>query len=835
MSKTMSKKRIVLLGVLLSLIATSPLPAANLPQSTTTITEGDRLWQTGIEQLQSNHIDLAIASWKQALSFYQQLQDNEKIATVLINLGNLYLKQGEYNEAIQYFQPFLSLVQKLGQRTLESQALNQIGLAYQGLGDINQAIQYQEQNLKIVDELGNPSAKAATLGNLGVAYKSLGNYIKALDYYQEAIIVLQLTGNRQGESQALGNIGNVYEALGEYEIAIERYNQSLEIARAISDTRGEGIALGSLGAIYANQGNASKAINYYQQSLAIAEKNNDLISQANTLNNLGTAYHFQRDLEAAIKAYEQSLTIARTLNNRQIELASLSNLGIVYDSQDNPNKAIEYEKQSLAIAQSIKDVRNQGIALNNLGFIYFKMNNFDESERILRQAITIRESLRPELGDNAKISLSDTQFLTYNLLQKVLVAKNEPQRALEIAERGRARAFIELLASKSNTPAASPPNLEQIKQIAKSQKATIVEYSLVSEPSVFVGKLRGTVKELFIWVIQPNGEISFRRSNLTSLEAPLSEVVESLRVAISTGRGQAIPPTTNTAPDSRRNNRRLQQLHQVLIQPIADLLPKEASQRVIFIPHETLFSVPFPALQDSDGKYLIEKHTILTAPAIQVLQFTHKRRQATNSNLNLVVGNPTMPSIPTSQGVVPLQPLPNAEKEAIEIATLLNTKAITGDRATKAYILSQIPNATIIHLATHGLLEDLRAVGVPGAIALAPSENDDGFLTASEIINLKLQAQLVVLSACNTGRGTITGDGVVGLSRSFIAAGVESVIVSLWAVPDESTAKLMTQFYRNLQQNPDRAIALRQAMLKTMQDYPQPLEWAAFTLIGEAE
>ena len=124
---------------------------------------------------------------------------------------------------------------------------------------------------------------------------------------------------------------------------------------------------------------------------------------------------------------------------------------------------------------------------------------------------------------------------------------------------------------------------------------------------------------------------------------------------------------------------------------------------------------------------------------------------------------------------------------------------------------------------------------MPGAIALAASKGDTGFLSAKEILNLKLKANLVVLSACDTGRGRITGDGMVGLSRAFIAAGVPSVIVSLWAVPDAPTAALMTEFYTKLRSKPNKAQALRQAMLSTLRQYPNPRDWAAFTLIGEAE
>ena len=113
---------------------------------------------------------------------------------------------------------------------------------------------------------------------------------------------------------------------------------------------------------------------------------------------------------------------------------------------------------------------------------------------------------------------------------------------------------------------------------------------------------------------------------------------------------------------------------------------------------------------------------------------------------------------------------------------------------------------------------------IPGAIALAPTNSDDGFLTASEILQLKLSAEMVVLSACDTGRGTITEDGVIGLSRSFMGAGVPSVVVSLWQVPDESTSDLMIEFYEQLRKNPDKAQALRQAMLANLKKYGQPVE-----------
>ncbi len=196
-----------------------------------------------------------------------------------------------------------------------------------------------------------------------------------------------------------------------------------------------------------------------------------------------------------------------------------------------------------------------------------------------------------------------------------------------------------------------------------------------------------------------------------------------------------------------------------------------------------------------------------------------------------------MPHVPPKYGDKPQQlaPLPGAKREAETIAPLLNTKALTGNEANKAAVLARLPGAKIVHLATHGLFDDFQ--GLQSAVALAPTNSDNGLLTASEILKLKLNADLVVLSACNTARGRITGDGVIGLSRSLFIAGTPSVIVSLWSVPDAPTASLMSEFYTNLYQKKlNKVQALRMAMLEVMEkNRDNPRAWAAFTLIGEAQ
>jgi filamentous hemagglutinin family protein len=763
----------------------------------------DKLLQQGFEQYQPNKVESAVQSWQQALRIYQELKDVPGEVAARGVLGAASLVQENYRDAIALLEPFLRM---------------------------------EPGN-------GNSTGKAQALSNLGIAYKAVGNYASAIASHQQALTIMEETKDRQGEGQVLVNLGNTYEALGEYDQAIKSYQQSLTIARELKERSAEGRALGNLGAIYANLGKSQQAVQSYEQSLAIARQISDKEGQGSTLANLGSAYHVQGEFTKALDYYQQSLAIAKEISNRELQHKALGNLGIAYEDLGDYSKAIKHHQESLEIARALGNKRGEGAALNNLGHTLFVSGKLPEAEKKLRDAVEVLESLRPGLNDIQNVSVFDTQVLTYNLLQQILIAQNKAELALEISERGRARAFVELLQQRLSPEASArsqtnlnPPTIAQIKKIAKEQNATLVEYSIVPEEEFKVqGKLRGKASELFIWVVQPTGKVAFRRVDLK----PLQQQNNSFEDLLANSR-------ILRDPDIQKGETARSKLHQLLIQPIADLLPKDANSHVIFIPQGELFLLPFPALKAPNGKYLIEQHTILTAPAIEVLDLTHQQQQrverlhttSLDSKNVLVVGNPTMPKMPTTkvgQTPQPLAPLPGAEQEARTIAKLLNTQAIVGDKATKVEIVQQMPQARLIHLATHGLLDDIQELGVPGAIALAPSKNDNGFLTSGEIFDLKLNAELVVLSACNTGRGKITGDGVIGLSRSLISSGVPSAIVSLWAVPDEPTTLLMTEFYRTVQENPNKAQALRSAMLVTMKQHPDPLNWAAFTLIGEAQ
>ena len=785
----------------------------------------------------------AIEYSQQHLAIAREIKDRQQESLALKNLGGAYLSLGNYAKVIEYSQQHLAIAREIKDRQQEGLALNYLGAAYLYLGDHIKAIEYAQQQLAIARAIKDRRLEGLTLGCLGEAYRFLGNYTKAIEYSQQHLAIAREIQDREGEGIALDNLGLAYRFLSNYAKAIEYSQKYLAIARSIKYRQGEGRALGNLGFTYLYLGDSAKAIEYAQQSLAIAREIKDRQSEGMALGNLGAAYINLGNYAKTIEYSQQWLATAREIKDRSGEAASLGNLGIAYFYLGKYAKAIEYSQQQLAIAREIQDRRAQGIALNNLGGAFLRAGNPTEAEKMLVNAIQVLESRRQMLGSNDanKVSIFEGQAMTYRLLQQVRVAQNNPIAALEIAERGRARAFVDLLTERLSTGDANPviasaPNGEQIRQIAKAQNATFVEYSIIYDDFQIQGKQVGKESALYIWVIQPTGKITFRQVDLK----PLWQQHKASLASLIVGNQEFLAVRSRSSLGSTQPQPDLPSLHQLLIEPIASLLPKDPNAHVIFIPQDSLFQVPFPALLDANGTYLIQKHTILTAPSIQVLDLTRQQRQKlaqkqSNSGRALVLGNPTMPSLSPYLGAPKqqLSPLPGAEAEALAIAPLLNTQAITGAQGTKAAIVQKMPQASIIHLATHGLLDDVRGLG--SAIALAPSGSDDGLLTAEEIFDMKLQANLVVLSACNTGDGRITGHGVIGLSRSLISAGVPSVIVSLWSVPDAPTSELMQSFYQNLQNNPDKAQALRQAMLATMKTHPGPRNWAAFTLIGEAE
>ncbi|WP_008318755.1 CHAT domain-containing protein [Leptolyngbya sp. PCC 6406] len=578
----------------------------------------------------------------------------------------------------------------------------------------------------------------------------------------------------------------------------------------------------------------------------------------------------------------------------------LHNLGRIYLLTERYGAAVPILESLEASGQASYS------ALSNLALAYFHTGNYNAAERVLTRVLAAWEAIRAreEVDDFDRVTLFDQQAHSYGLMQRVLVAQGHIEAALEMAERGRARALAEVLTSQRRAGSIPTLTVDQIRAVARRQNTTLVIYSALGDGRRVLGNEVDVETHLFIWVVSPSGAIAFRnlplspfwqtlRANPTATAidpSPLENLVANTRTALGLdSRGLGIFPTDRRVTDDlpASNPLPLRSLHRMLIAPIAELLPADPEALVTFIPHGPLFLVPFAALQAENGPTLMEEHTLALASSVQTLALISEN-DALPGEGSLVVGNPVeMPRLPPDlQSPSPnLPPLPGAEQEATAIARLLNTHPLIRDQATETAVVQQMPTQGIIHLATHGLLnldsrlnefglpvdanapratdggvffepggiivdgnvqingvdaavalarERVVRVSAPGVLALAPTATDDGWLTAAEIATLDLRADLVVLSACDTGRGRITGDGVVGLTRAFLVAGANTVVVSLWQVPDTATATLMEAFYQDWVATGQKAQALRRAMLATQAQFPDPRNWSAFVLVGDA-
>jgi CHAT domain-containing protein len=801
--------------VLATLLAIAPI-AVQAAQTT------EQLIKAGETSLRNNALTTAEQEFQKAYQQARSQNDRTLQQKALSRLGQVYYQTEQFSRAISTYQIALGLG---GTQEQQGELLSLRGFAHLALGEYQQA--YTALSQAQGKQLSNLEAETLTRIGLGEACRYLGLYSKALEHLQMA----QKLARSQAENARVAHaIAEVRFALGQYREAQQEYETALQLRRRAGDQVGAAETLQRLGRVKHVSKAFTAAEKLYEEALLNLKGANTNARKASILNDLGVLYAAQGKMDKAKTTLEEALNMSR-LGGNAGRIQALLNLGALYRQMNQANPAIALLEEALALARRNGDKPSETKALSELGETYLKFKKPAQAVPVLKSSIDIFESLRPGLLDADKVALFETHLQTYRNLQTALVRQQQPEAALAIAERSRARAFVELLANRlSDSPRLpKPPSLKEIQAIAQQKQVTLVTYSIAY----------GTDQQesaLYTWVVKPTGEVNFRQVNLKALQqdnnVSLSEIAQKSRLVASIGTDY-IPTELDRVVVSMRGKFRaskastdnapilasVQSAYQILIQPIADLLPKDPQARVVFIPQGALLMVPFAALQDASGKFLIEKHTLSVAPSIQALTLT--KSQARNAANALVIGNPT----PMPQE---LSPLPGAEAEAKAIAQLLKTKPIVGSQATKSAVLDRISNASLIHFATHGLLEEQQAL--QSSLALAGS-----VLTADEILNLRLKADLAVLSACDTGRGKITGDGVIGLSRSLMSAGVPSVVVSLWMVPDEATSVLMTEFYRNLQSNPDKAQSLRQAMLTTMKKFPNPRDWAGFMLVGRAD
>ena len=291
-------------------------------------------------------------------------------------------------------------------------------------------------------------------------------------------------------------------------------------------------------------------------------------------------------------------------------------------------------------------------------------------------------------------------------------------------------------------------------------------------------------------------------------------------------------------------------LHNLLIAPAAAIL--KTKRNLVIVPDDVLWELPFQALLSSENRYLLEDYSLFYVPSLTVFNEMKKlqKKKPKSSAINLfAMGNPTLgwetkEQIQQLNRDAKLDPLPESEKEVLELAKLYGEKSkiYVGPDAREDKLKNEAGRYNLVHLATHGFLDDATPMYSQILLASNRTPEEDGLLEAREILNLKLNANLVVLSACETAMGKIgKGEGMIGLAWALFVSGVPTTVVSQWRVDSASTTELMIQFHKRLrsmysQANSPSPVpdALREAALNLLQSdqYRHPFYWAPFVVIG---
>lgn len=634
-----------------------------------------------------------------------------------------------------------------------------------------------------------------------------------------------------------------------------------------------------------------KPVPYGLPALAVAQAAGEEQNTADQLADTGQEYLDLNQFSAAIPVFRQALQLYEQQHNEEQVQQARKGLAAALLLSGDPLGAIPLYKQ---LIQQTDILPIRSAFLSHLGLAYYRTEQFKAAEQALRNSIHGWETIRDHPGqEQDNITLLEQQAHTYRLLQKVLVAMERYEAALLVAEQSRSRSLVEKLVQGLGATPTPAPTLATIQQTARDRNTTLVTYSVFGSEERVLGTEPATETHLFIWVVPPSGHITFREVPLKGSSAtPLRDLVNLARneiaqlktspaalkslytlvinpiedqlpeepgapvIFIPHGPLYLVPFAALQAPSGEYlvqshtltvapsiltlslTNRSLQQPERqctilVVANPEMPAFPSNSSrsaQSLANLPGAEKEGAMIAALFNTRsirGKQATEERLVKEMPAFNIIHLATHGVLDMDAGFN-EFGELLDPDAPTARDFgVHVNPGSVVVGDNVFIGGTPGKEAVLVIGSPEGKDRELIPAR--IALAR----EKVVRIDLPGLLALAPSTREDGFLTAKEITRLKLKAELVVLSACDTGRGRITEDGVIGLARSFMAAGVPSVVMSLWPVPDSSTADLMKAFYRNLGHHLDKGQALRQAMLKTMKQYPHPIHWSTFVLMGE--
>ena len=818
----------------------------------------------------------------QSLAMLKDLDERQLEAVTLGNIGEMYINLGEYQKALEYCNQALLSDRAVGNVANEAIALSNIGFIYGSLGDTQQELVYYTQALELQERAGKRAGQAITLNNIAHVYSKLGDKRKALEFYQRSLTLRRASNDRRGEATTLSNIGSIQQDLGDYQKALDCYNQSLAIIKSIGNLLPEAVTLNNIGSVYRKLGDSQNALKYIEQAYTILHDTGHKNEEAQALYNMARIERDRDNLVEARKYIEKSLGTVEAVRTsvasqklrasffasvrryQEFNINLLMRLNRQRPSEAFDIAALEASENSRArsLLEMLKEVRaeiRQGVDPSLL-----------ERERQLRETIAdkaerqTRSTMGKQSAEQRTTAEKELAALTTEYEQVQAEIRDTSPRYMALTE-------------------PVPLGLKAIQQQVLDDDTLLLEYALGDEKS-------------FLWAVTPTWIKSFELPARSQIEPVARRIYETL-----TARNQSPANESPQQRQKRLDQadaefaKAATALGETLLAPIASELK---NRRLVIVTEGMLQYVPFAALSSPKGAEsaarnpgsnralqtedstngsqfplpLIAEHEIVNLPSASVLAVLRQESagRKTPSKTVAVMADPVfsvddsrfaaretkevaasqpgsalaeVKRAATESGVASLERLRFSRMEADAIASFapdnLKLKALDFAANRSAAMNSDLGQYRIVHFATHALINNEHAElsGVVLSLVDQQGRPQNGFLRLYDIYNLKLNADLVVLSACQTALGKeINGEGIVGLTRGFMYAGAPRVVASLWRIDDRATAELMKRFYAGMLREKLRpAAALREAQVSMLKErrWQPPYYWSAFTLQGE--
>ena len=817
----------------------------------------DRRLESGVETFVGG-ASSALGDVKEALAHYERAvllarETGVSEASALNNIGAIYSEASDQQKALEYFLRALPLYKPLGNQFSEAITLNNIGNAYNKLGEPQKALDYLQQAVPMFQAIGAKGPLSFTLSNIGIAYRGLGDYEKALSYFNQAQTIQQQTGNKVQEAETLDQLGVLYSQQNQPQKALEYHQQALQLLHATGNVRREAVSLSNLGHVYTALGRLDEAMDHFNQALSVFRRIGDLNNIANALEGRARAEQQQGNLSEARKDIEESLSLIETVRaqtgSQQHRASYLASREKAYEffidllmQQGHEAEALQASERGRA--RSLTEMLNE----SHVDILQGVDPTLVQKERDIRRSLNAKAQRQIQLiAQQGKKEEIDT-------LNKEISALEDDYQQVESAIRNASPAYAALTQPQ-------PLNLKGIQQ-QLDPDTVLLEYSLGDKRS-------------YLWVVTQNSLKTYELANGEHIGNLAQQVYESLtaRSIVKSVESAAERQARISGADSQFR-KSATELGEIILAPAVTEL---GTKRLAVVADGPLQYVPFAALSaGKDYRPLVIDHEIVSLPSASALavqrQSLASRKPAPKGIA--VIADPVFSTVDSRfnssapakteatstasaanytriiehlsggpGGQLAIRRLPFTRQEADQILAVApsgaNFKAVDF-RANRSVATSgELSQYRYVHFATHGYVDTTRA-GLSAIVLSMIDEQgnpQDGFLRTLDIYNLKLPAELVVLSACETGLGKdVKGEGIEGLTRGFMYAGARRVVVSLWNVNDRATASLMQRLYVGmLRGNKTPAAALRAAQieLSRTRQWQSPYYWAAFVMQGE--